>query len=81
MASLVLDNIPQHLLDRLQQEALSHKTSIEEQALRLLESALEPSSFTKDLAQWQQDHPEPFDEDAHTFDDVRAHDLGREVEL
>ena len=81
MASLVLDNLPSHLIERLQQRALARQVTVEQQAIELLEQGLEPApSFTDALAQWRSRHPDDLTED-HPFEDLRSTETGREFIL
>ena len=82
MASLVLHNVPQHLLDALERRAqLKHK-SLEDEALDVLSDSLQDehgfaSALNTFLAE-PFEHEEPY---VDPFEGIRDTSPGREVDL
>ena len=82
MASLILHNVPQHLLDALERRAqLKHK-SLEDEALDVLSDSLGAElGFAAALSQFLAtpfEHEEPY---VDPFEGIRDPSPGREVDL
>ena len=82
MPSLTLKGIPDRVMDRLRQRADAERRSLNQQAIRLLETALDDArpSFADAYRGFVQAHgPSPLDDDAfdETFGGLRDQTPGR----
>lgn len=78
MPSLTLKGIPDDLMARLRQRADAERRSLNQQAIRLLETALDeprPSFLEAHQAFVQNHGPPPFNDDF--FDGLRSQETGR----
>jgi plasmid stability protein len=83
MATLTLKQIPTELVERLREEALRHRRSLNQQAIFLLEKAVATArlSFMENLEVFYGEAGAPPKGSAATFAGVRSKELGREVDL
>ena len=82
MPSLTLKGIPDRVMDRLRQQADAERRSLNQQAIRLLETALDDArpSFADAYQGFLQAHgPSPLDDEAfdETFGELRDRTPGR----
>jgi len=78
MASLTLKKIPEDVMERLRSVAEKERRSLNQQAIRLLETALEHTrpSFTEAHEAFVcKNGPPPFDDDF--FEGLRSREIGR----
>ncbi|MEP0548081.1 MAG: hypothetical protein ABJF88_14190 [Rhodothermales bacterium] len=78
MASLTLKGIPDDVMTRLRERAEAERRSLNQQAIRLLETALDearPSFLEAHEAFLKKHGPPPFDDDF--FEGLRSRETGR----
>ncbi|MDP2270415.1 MAG: hypothetical protein Q8K32_06745 [Archangium sp.] len=83
MSTLTLKQVPDSLLERLRAAAHRERRSANQQALYLLEQALELSrpSFGEALTRFRDEEGPPDGRTASAFDGVRSKERGRKVSL
>lgn len=82
MASLTLKGIPDNVMARLREQAEAERRSLNQQAIRLLETALDEArpSFTVAYERFVEKHgPSPLDDEAFdaVFGELRNRETGR----